>query len=313
MTSKTYFSVIIATYNRAEMLKRAISSVLNQKFQSFEIIVVDDASTDDTELVVKQIADKRINYIKNKRNLHKGGARNVGIKAAQGNFICFLDDDDYYLPHHLKTFADKLQGIPNFDGLLFTMPISQLEGEITFQKRVLSSMEDQHPVAYLFHHKNGVPTPRACVTAKIAKGLLFNPEIRIGQDTEFFLRIAAENEVLPINAHTVVQVRHDDNSGALKYNTGKDRLDGYRFIFENANVSKHIPKSLKHYMISYCYRRMSDHYEYVGDRQNTLRSALKALYYSPFDQNIKIKMAHILYNLPLVGSLMKRVYRNLKS
>lgn len=104
-------SVIIPTYNRAHLVGRAIESVLNQTYQNFEIIVVDDGSTDNTEEVVKNFNNKVIRYIRHKENRGGGAARNTGIKEAEGNYIAFLDDDDEWLPEKLEKqisfFDDK--------------------------------------------------------------------------------------------------------------------------------------------------------------------------------------------------------------
>ena len=88
------FSVVIATYRRAHLLSRAIDSVLNQTFTDFELLVVDDASPDDTELVVRAYGDGRVRYVRCARIRGGAGARNVGVRQARGEFIAFLDDDD---------------------------------------------------------------------------------------------------------------------------------------------------------------------------------------------------------------------------
>lgn len=95
-------SVIIPTYNRAHLVGRAIRSVLNQTYQDFEIIVVDDGSTDNTEEVVKSFNDPRIRYIRHEKNRGGSAARNTGIRATYGEFIAFLDSDDEWLPEKLE-------------------------------------------------------------------------------------------------------------------------------------------------------------------------------------------------------------------
>ncbi|MFW6015696.1 MAG: glycosyltransferase family 2 protein [bacterium] len=95
-------SVIIPTHNRVNLLKNAVNSVLNQTYKKFELLIVDDASTDDTINYIKNIKDNRINFIRNEISKGGSGARNVGIKKAKGEYIAFLDDDDEWK-------KDKLQ------------------------------------------------------------------------------------------------------------------------------------------------------------------------------------------------------------
>jgi len=106
MIKNPTISVIIPTYNRANFIDVAIKSVLNQSYQDFEIIIVDDGSTDNTEEIVKNFNDFRINYFFHKFNQGISAARNTGIKACQGKYIAFLDSDDEWLPEKL----DKKEG-----------------------------------------------------------------------------------------------------------------------------------------------------------------------------------------------------------
>lgn len=94
-------SVIIPTYNRSGFIARAIKSVLDQTYQDFEIIIVDDCSTDNTEEVLNSFKDHRIRYIKLKANGGAQAARNVGIKSASGKYVTFLDSDDAWMPEKL--------------------------------------------------------------------------------------------------------------------------------------------------------------------------------------------------------------------
>jgi len=97
-------SCIIPTFNRADLLKNAIESTLDQTYTGWELIIVDDGSTDDTEDVVLNYS-KRDNRIKYFKNPGKGGssARNFGIKQSKGEFIAFLDDDDVSFPHRFES------------------------------------------------------------------------------------------------------------------------------------------------------------------------------------------------------------------
>ena len=103
MEGTPFFSVIIPTYNRSKSIKSAINSILNQSFQDFEVVVVDDGSTDNTRDVVSLLMenDNRIRYFY-KENEERSIARNYGISNARGKYVNFLDSDDMAYPQHLE-------------------------------------------------------------------------------------------------------------------------------------------------------------------------------------------------------------------
>lgn len=104
MTTKTLpnVSVIIPTYNRANLIKRSIDSILDQTYTDFEIIIVDDGSTDNTNEIIEQYTDERIRYIRHKINKGAPGAMNTGIKNSKGDFLSFQGSDDKWLPEKLQ-------------------------------------------------------------------------------------------------------------------------------------------------------------------------------------------------------------------
>ena len=101
MKLKPFFSVIIPTYNHANYLKKALDSVLNQSFNNYEIIVIDDNSTDNTSAVVNSYKNKII-YKKIINNRIIGKSRNLGIEISKGEWLAFLDSDDEWLKDKLK-------------------------------------------------------------------------------------------------------------------------------------------------------------------------------------------------------------------
>ncbi len=102
MTETPQVSVVIPTYNRTHVVGRAIRSVLHQTCQNFEIIVVDDGSTDATAELIALFHDPRLRYIRYDENRGGGAARNAGIEAARGDYVAFLDSDDEWLPEKLE-------------------------------------------------------------------------------------------------------------------------------------------------------------------------------------------------------------------
>ena len=109
-------SVILATYNRAKYLTECLQSVLNQTYQDWEFIVVDDGSQDNTFEIINPYLEKfsKIRYLKHK---NRGAAlsRNTGIKASFGNYITFIDSDDQYLSNHLQSKLDFFQKHPEIE------------------------------------------------------------------------------------------------------------------------------------------------------------------------------------------------------
>jgi glycosyltransferase involved in cell wall biosynthesis len=98
-----FFSVIICTYNRANLIARALDSLVSQDFKNFEVIIIDDGSNDDTNSVIKTYLDKLIIKYKYQKNQGLSYARNEGINLSIGKFITFLDSDDKYHCNHLMS------------------------------------------------------------------------------------------------------------------------------------------------------------------------------------------------------------------
>ena len=115
-----FFTVVIPTHNRHDLLRHAIDSVLKQSFESFELIVVDDHSTDNTRSVVGSFEDARIRYLENDRTKGAAGARNVGIIAAKGKWVAFLDDDDTWMQEKLKAQYERIEQNEKNVGMICT-------------------------------------------------------------------------------------------------------------------------------------------------------------------------------------------------
>jgi len=113
-------SIIIPTYNRADLLPQAIDSVLKQTYRNWETMIVDDGSTDETEKVVKKYRDSRIHYIAHQSNLGSSSARNTGIKKTKGQFIAFLDSDDEWLSEKLACQMQVFKNKSNHCGVVYT-------------------------------------------------------------------------------------------------------------------------------------------------------------------------------------------------
>jgi glycosyltransferase involved in cell wall biosynthesis len=125
------FSVVVPVYNKERTILRTINSVLSQNYTDFELIVIDDSSTDRSLEIVKSSSDPRIHVIESDRP-GPGGyrARNLGIRKARFEWVTFLDADDQWLPHHLEEL-DRLRKLPNHGFLSTSWKDSWPDGRIT--------------------------------------------------------------------------------------------------------------------------------------------------------------------------------------
>jgi GalNAc5-diNAcBac-PP-undecaprenol beta-1,3-glucosyltransferase len=177
MNDKPLISIVIATYKRSGLVPRAIESVRKQTYHNVEILVVDDGSPDNTQLVVESIPDNRIRYIHHEKNKGLPAARNTGIRAAQGEYIAFLDDDDEWREHKLER---QLQAIEHFDAVVCSAFINGRPRSV-----------HNRPNVTLDDLKDYIPDPSGLlVKASVIKELLFDESLREGEDWDAFIRIA---------------------------------------------------------------------------------------------------------------------------
>ena len=141
------FSVIIPVYNKSQTIAESIDSVLNQTDNDFELIIVNDGSTDDLGKVLERFTEI---IVINQENGGVSRARNAGIKAASGEYVCFLDADDLWFPHHLAEFGSLLKKYPDAV-MLSTSHIETNEGGISYHSNInLSGFDDDFLCDNLF-------------------------------------------------------------------------------------------------------------------------------------------------------------------
>jgi len=126
-------SIIIPTFNRADWIKAAIESVLKQTYQNFELLIIDDGSTDNTKKIIS-FCDKKIKYYFQK-NKGPSAARNFGIKEANGKYICFLDSDDQWAKTKLERQLNLIFADPNIK-ICYTDEIWIRNGKRVNQKKI---------------------------------------------------------------------------------------------------------------------------------------------------------------------------------
>lgn len=188
---KPFFSVVIPTYNREKFIGRAIKSVLKQSCKDYELIVVDDGSTDKTSKVVKSFG-KQVQYIRQK-NKGPSEARNTGIQSARGKYIAFLDSDDRFLPNKLKenkNFLIQNQGSP----FLYSWYYDVRPGRRRRLIRDLKSYPNLKKFRdHLFKRKITIRTSTVVIQEDCFDQTgLFNAKYRYSQDWDMWLRLACK-------------------------------------------------------------------------------------------------------------------------
>ncbi len=183
-----FFSVIIPTFNRADFLSQTIQSVINQKFQNWECIIVDDGSTDNTKEVVNSFNDSRIKYFY-KKNEERSIARNYGIQQARGQYICFLDSDDLYYPNHLSSLFTKIEG-ESFPVAILNTGMNEKRGNEIIKRPVYKESDFSHPIYFIW--KKFILINSICVHREILKHHKFPTNFSVWEDTHLWLRIAAQ-------------------------------------------------------------------------------------------------------------------------
>ena len=220
-------SVIIPTYNRSELLKKAIKSLENQSHQNFEIIIIDDFSTDDTAQVVRDMKDDRIIYLKH--DFNKGGseARNTGIKRATGKFIGFLDSDDQWFPDKLERQLKQFEGQPDV-GVVYTGVQVVNENNQPTRKIVPEYKGEILPKLF---ESNCIDTTSSILVKKEVLDQVqgFDASLPSCQDWDLYIRLAQVTKFDFVKESLVLFYHH---SGERITTNKKSVLNGHMSIFE---------------------------------------------------------------------------------
>ncbi len=207
----TFFSIILPTYNRAGMISKAIESVISQTFTDWELIIVDDGGNDDTKHVVDTFNNDKIRYHW-QENSGRSAARNVGLSMVRGKYVCFLDDDDWFLENHLDVLFNNTVSTNNLilkTGALVSRGCQKV-------KEGLISETNKSVLDYLWDH--GISLFQLCIPKQVIGRLIFDRHLPYGQDLMWVMQIVIRGvELVEINQYTVVINDHSSrshNSGA---------------------------------------------------------------------------------------------------
>lgn len=249
-----FFSIIMPTYNRDALIGRAIESVIAQSFDDWELVIIDDGSTDTTAEVISSYADERITCHYQPNRGH-ASARNTGIRASRGTYICFLDSDDQYMRDHLQVLHHHIVKRNYPVALLHTLHYKMENGVQSC--REYSPGDFDRIKFWKFPHTNSV-----CIHRTILETVQFNPEVRVHVDPELYGRIASKFEIITLPTHTTVTHR-----GHARVTTPSLRF--YKELEKTYTIAFSDPESIYSRLPHEQKQRMMRHF-----RENVIRRSL---------------------------------------
>lgn len=184
MTSVPLVSIVTPMYNAAGYIEQTIQSALNQTYRYFEIILVDDCSSDDTRNIVEAIDDRRVKMICNAENIGAGKSRNAAVRAARGRYIAFLDADDLWTPDKLEVQVAYMEK-KNIAFIYTGYDVINDKGEVFSDSGKLPKTASYHQI--LRH--NWIRTSSAIYDTERTGGKIYFSDIRKRQDMIMFLDI----------------------------------------------------------------------------------------------------------------------------
>lgn len=212
--SAPLFSVVVPTYNRANLIAKTLVSLLDQTFSNYEIIVVDDGSTDNTEEVVTGMAGDKIRYYR-KDNAERAAARNFGALQAKGTFINFFDSDDLALPNHLTEASALLDRHPEANWFHLGYQWADVDGHVFRKVNTFSGDTLNRLMA--------AGNPLSCNGVFVARDILlqhpFNEDraLSASEDYELWCRLTARYPLYYSNEITSTIIDHDARSVRVIY------------------------------------------------------------------------------------------------
>jgi glycosyltransferase involved in cell wall biosynthesis len=228
-----FFSIIIPTFNRAHLIGATIDAVLEQSFSDFEVIIVDDGSTDHTKTVVEHYSDTRIKLIY-QENGERGKARNNGVQNALGDYVFFLDSDDLIYPNHLQIAYDAISKLD--DPEFFHSRYEEIHGDVKkqapalFAKTIYATIIRQNKFACQFYLKR---------TVALEFPFSENRNLKIGEDWEVILKVAMRYTLNFTNEVTAAIVHHGERTMELA--SAAVILDSRDILLGNLKKDSQIP------------------------------------------------------------------------
>lgn len=238
-----FFSVIIPLFNKELFIEATLKSVLNQSYVDFEVIIVNDGSTDNSAQIIAKFNDSRIRVF-NKENAGASAARNYGIEKAHSNYISFIDADDYWYPTFLEEIFEKVNRFPDIK--VFSAAIEIETSKTIFPAHYSIKKTGDFEIVNYFTastKETVICTSCAVFNKSIFEDVgVFDTQIKSGQDTDMWIRIGLKYNVLFI-WKILARYVYDENSLSKNKNYLDTKVDFSKFA-ENEKTNPELKKFL---------------------------------------------------------------------
>jgi glycosyltransferase involved in cell wall biosynthesis len=279
MKKNIYFSIIIPTYNRAHMIIPTLETAFAQSYPHFEVILIDDGSTDNTEDVIKSIRNENFVYYK-KNNEERAVARNTGFSMAKGDYITLLDSDDFLYPNHLEEAVKYIEK-NNFPEIIrFNYDI------VDSNKNVLETAKMPEEINNKLAIGNFLGCSGILIRKDVAIQYTFNSDRALSgsEDYELWLRLAARFEIHTPDIVTCSLHSHKERSVIfnIQEETLIERIELLiKYAFEDKVVQEKY-ENKKSSFISYCLIYASLHLAIANLKKASLKYLWKAIKINPW-------------------------------
>lgn len=268
-------SVIIPCYNSAKFVVHTVKSVLSQTFADFELLIIDDGSTDETGQVISTfLSDARVRTIFHEKNKGLPAARNTGIRNAKGSLIAFLDSDDTWLPQKLETQVEAFDD-PQVGVCCVEAYIEHRDSTIIFEQTAFPSEDDLYS-ALLF--RNVIPGSASSVVVRkqcFEEVGVFDESLIASEDRDMWIRLSARYKFAFIDSPLVTINRSQEHHMSDNF---ERMARGYEGFIRNRE--KDIPERFRYLLPRarrYAHLRTATRYFKIGDPKNSYRYARLAL------------------------------------
>lgn len=294
------FSIVLPTYNRAGLLPRAVGSVLDQTFTDWELLVVDDGSKDGTAELLQTYSDPRIRALRNAVNRERSYSRNRAIAEARGDFICFLDSDDEWLPDHLQVHATAWETADYDLAGMFSQTIYVRDGVPREESRPPLDVCSSNAEYVLLKEP---PPTNFSFRAEIIRQFPFDERLHVNEDIVVFAKIAARHPIGHLPEATARYHLHGDNTHQQGRDTLTPRIRAMNLLFADPAVRRAIPagvrrahlRQIRHNLVAHAYR--------FGTRWQAFTAIASFLLRHPLQPRNQAKLILLLNRIPGIQTI----------